>query len=744
MSPKESYPKYASGQILKSEDLNDSFNYLERHIRTTRNLMIGYGIFNGLSYQIGNDKLTIEKGQALTKDGYVINIDCTQIYDCVVKKEDYECQSDHLSDIDYFFYNKNEADIPKNESITNIQNISEYVLAIIIEIKSNRQKYCDYVSCSITPERIELLPRPVLIKKSKIKTFTINATLLNYVETERLMGVLEFRNLIILRHRMLNNYKKNRKAITDALVSIQKSIPVGFYTDILNNNISTQLKKAINLLKYMADNSTEIPGYYLLFLNDLRLAINEFVSLYNKFVRSYQLFTLYEPKEQLIILGQIPSITNFEEDEYRTAFKQINPDSIFKSDTETLSLAIQRIISLILSFKQKKYHASKETIKIIPSKYFTSKLGEMSIPFYYNDIELSVWQLGEKLSTPVHNHDKFDVNSLTSTFNNDGFFRIDGYFGLKVNIVYNELIRLVEKYKLPFNVVKIRLEKESFSPDDDTSLPFSHYRNVFSKIVSSKHGSIRFPQKWTVTQKIQIQKGLMDIRELVFNNNTIFKENVKANQIDILKKNINNLIINNNITETQAFDVFNALNNYLDFNNLNAITHKNFITDNLKNAKIDNRNNEVDARKKFIIDNLGKAKINIRYNEGLATMLNLTKIKNIISVDGVGYDAISCLTASSLKTLSSCFEKLDPKKVYRYMHGSESVIPDTFYKEKEMLAYMGLENFVRKTIIKDSTGIEYIGGVKANDTLALLYFRDVAILCINMPNYLEKIPEIYR
>lgn len=733
MTPKESYPKYSSGQILKSEDLNDSFNFLEKHIRITRKLMTGYGIFDGLTYEMVNNKLTIQKGQALTRDGYVINIERKQTYDCVVKKENYEEPSDHLSDIDYFFYNKTEDDMPTNESISKIQNISEYVLGIIIEIKSDKRSYCDHVSCNISPERIEWIPRPVLIKKSKVKTFIIDPKALDYVETRRLIGVLEFRNLIILRHRMLKNYKENRHIITDALVSIQKNIPSLFYTDILDKELSTQLQNAISLIKGMADNSTEIPGYYLLFLNDLRMAVNEFVSLYNNFIRNYRLFTLYEPTEKLIILGQIPSIANSEKDEYRTAFKQINSGSTIKSDAEILILAIQRIITLIFSFKQKKYHASKETIKIIPSKYFTSKLGEMSIPFYYNDIELGIWQLGENLSVPVHNHNKFDVNSLTSNFSNDGFFRIDGYFGLKIDTVYEELTKLVKSYDLPFNVVKIKLEKETFSPDkNDDSLSFSFYRKIFSKIISSKHQSIRFPQKWSEAKRLEFKRGLIDIQAVLENQNSVFKKNLNKNTIEDLKKNIQKLILNKELRKSiknSTYTVFNTLQKHLDFDKITG--------ESLHNLK------EPGSFKNFIKQNIEQAQREDKWRKGLATQSYLSTIKKTIDVDGVGYSALSQLSASSLKTLLSCFKNLSPKDIYNYIHGSDATIPEEYYKSEEILAYMGLENFVKKTIIEESTGIEYIGGVKANDTLIILYFHNIAILCLNMPCYLKKIPEKY-
>lgn len=733
MKPKESYPKYSSGQILKSEDLNDSFNFLEKHIRTTRKLMTGYGIFDGLTYEMANDKLTIEKGQALTRDGYVINIDCKQTYDCVVKKENYEDQSDHLSAIDYFFYNKTEDDILTNESISKIQNISEYVLGIIIEIKSDKKSYCDHVSCNISPERIEWRPRPVLIKKSKVKIFTIKSQPLDYVETRRLIGVLEFRNLITLRHRMLNNYKENRNIIANALESVQKNIPNTFYTDILDKELSTQLQNAISLIRDMAKDSTEIPGYYLLFLNDLRLAINEFVSFYNHFIRNHHLFTRYEPTDKLIILGQLPPITSFVEDEYRTFLKQMPVDSAIKHDTETLHLALKRIAVLISSFKQRKYHTNRETIKIIPSKYYTSQLGEMSIPFYYNHINSNLWKLGENLSAPIHRHDDFDSSSLTANFNDSHFFRVDGYFGQNIDHVYDEINKQVVKYNLPFQVIKVKLEKETFSPDKkDSSSSFSYYKRVFSKILSSKHKSIRFSKKLSDEKLMEFRNGLSDVLSVLKNQNSIFKGNLKKNTIEDLEKNIQALILDKEPRKSiknRTHTVFNTLQKYMDFDKITR--------EHLFHLK------EVGDFKNFIEQTVKQTQREDEQRKSLTTQSYLSNIKKTIDIDGVGYSVLSQLSASSLEILSSCFKKLSPKDVYNYMNGSDAIIPEKYYKEEEILAYMGLENFVKKTIIKESTGIEYIGGVKANDTLIILYFHNVAILCLNMPCYLKEIPEKY-
>lgn len=708
MVPPNSYPTYAAGQLLKSEDLNDSFRFLENHIRATRNRMIGYGILDGLTFNLSNDKLTISEGEAVTKDGYMIHFK-HQVYDRVVAHK-------ATSDIRYAFYKADE-DIQGKTEISKVPDISGYLLGIAVEEKSSRKSYCDPISCDISPETIELVCRPVLIKASDIQKFTIHPKPLDYVETERLRGVLEFRNLVILRHRMLENYRKNRDILVKSLESVQKAMPAALYKEgILDNEMPDKLKNSVSLLGLMADNMTEIPGYYLLFLNDLKLAINEFVLLYNNFIRNYRLFTRREPSVKRVILGQLSQPMD-KKDEYRTVFRELRSDFGLKRDAETLNLALRRIDALISSFKQRKYIADINTVKIIPSRYGDVRLGEMSIPFYYNEIPPAVWQLGENLSFPVYTHDGFKQESLSDSSANSGFFRIDGYFGLDVHEVYEKIHNLIEIHNLPFNVVKVKLEKENFSPDkNDTAPSLSYYRKVFSKIISDKNRFFKYPPP--KASEIKIKKTLLEVLNALEDRNTVFKTEMSSRGKELLRKDIRQLVAND-IPRGQVAGkiskVFGTLDKVLDFK-----------------EKIDD-------------ETLGRIEDAIRHNEGLDTQTFLADIVDILNkTEGVGYNAIKGLSASSLRRLESCFKKLNPRKVYEYVHGFQEKIPEDYEKSKEILAYSGLENFVRKTIVRESNGIEYLGGIKENNTLVLLYFRNKTILCLNMPFFLKGIPEKYE
>ena len=68
------YPKYSDGQILRSEDLNNSFTYLKNQLNKTRLNIFGGGVLWGLNYEISSDKIPIFAGLAITKDGNISEI----------------------------------------------------------------------------------------------------------------------------------------------------------------------------------------------------------------------------------------------------------------------------------------------------------------------------------------------------------------------------------------------------------------------------------------------------------------------------------------------------------------------------------------------------------------------------------------------------------------------------------------------------------------------------------------------
>ena len=76
-SIKNQYPVYLPDQFLTSDNLNESFGFLECHERVTRSMIIGQGIIDGLDYTYTTagtkvKSVDIKSGYGSSKDGYFL------------------------------------------------------------------------------------------------------------------------------------------------------------------------------------------------------------------------------------------------------------------------------------------------------------------------------------------------------------------------------------------------------------------------------------------------------------------------------------------------------------------------------------------------------------------------------------------------------------------------------------------------------------------------------------------------
>src|SRR5437660_11291192 len=69
------YPVFEADQVLRSDHLNNMFNYLDDQNRLTRRNLIGIGIVCGLDVFNDKETITITKGLGVTSLGYIIQFD---------------------------------------------------------------------------------------------------------------------------------------------------------------------------------------------------------------------------------------------------------------------------------------------------------------------------------------------------------------------------------------------------------------------------------------------------------------------------------------------------------------------------------------------------------------------------------------------------------------------------------------------------------------------------------------------
>lgn len=74
MNTLTSYPRFSTGQLLRSSDLNRIVDYLNEQDRLTRRMLVGIGIVCGLEIRRTNEAIVVSKGVGITSQGHLIAI----------------------------------------------------------------------------------------------------------------------------------------------------------------------------------------------------------------------------------------------------------------------------------------------------------------------------------------------------------------------------------------------------------------------------------------------------------------------------------------------------------------------------------------------------------------------------------------------------------------------------------------------------------------------------------------------
>ena len=79
------YPLFCDGNVLTSNDLNKSFEFLHTQVKFTRSLLFGQGIVNGLTYYFDGS----DKGEIVIRPGVAIEcVDNKSMHSIQLKQEE--------------------------------------------------------------------------------------------------------------------------------------------------------------------------------------------------------------------------------------------------------------------------------------------------------------------------------------------------------------------------------------------------------------------------------------------------------------------------------------------------------------------------------------------------------------------------------------------------------------------------------------------------------------------------------
>ncbi|HQH19328.1 MAG TPA: hypothetical protein PKZ43_07210 [Bacteroidales bacterium] len=538
------YPYYQTSQFLTSQDLNASFSFVEEQERLTRSKMIGSGIINGLSFnQTINTankltQITILPGFGVTSDGYTVCFPKASAYNYMVLYDDFNTNKEVLDSekayfksitgIKYLLYTEQEIKSKKfvyDANIVKVLNLSQtdyskYCVALVVDIKTETSFNCNPSDCNINSSYKNITYRPVFIEKNSLEKINTFFSDLDYLKLGKLTHISGLKSVS-----SFNTAIKTviDSSLTDLETYLEKTTM--HVADLLPQE-NTELKLAFKNFKKSFTDDYFI--YYLSCINDIQTAINEFVNAFNNYIHKY-IFSSTVRNDRMLILGEIPT---HQKDTYRYLYKKLEIDEETIAANKILLNLYKRIVLLMDRFMpvknistfvseilNSKYSLSNELvekinlkfdiskilksndssrIKIIPCKGYAEKLGNRSIPYYYNIFEntkyeslLPYWHAHDldlsldlihnyywyKLSNPDDYKNEFLLNLYDYPF-----YRIEGHVGESIKTSYEYLNNLIKDLDIPIQLIKVDIANHAWN---DFKLEFDKFSENF-KVFSGK------------------------------------------------------------------------------------------------------------------------------------------------------------------------------------------------------------------------------------------------------------------
>lgn len=484
-----SYPKFVSGQVLTSDSLNQAFGYLDQQTRLTRANLLGSGILQGLEYFFDNGSLVINSGVATTSDGYFIGINSNITYTVAVKASSLnrhpvdEKEKLNLPTIAYFLF-KDTREAKRHGYIKSetkkIPNLNNYIVAIVVDFcAANKKIKCSEVSCDIVQTDHQIEYRPVLIEAGNVNAPI--STQLNAIkaqcQTKRLVNMTNSTNVKLLNKKTKEVFSSQKEDLYYAAKTINQEAKNQAWQILLDqaNPSITKFDNFCTHIKKFGQKMTEIPEYYLQHLDDLKSATNEFINFYNQFAAKYPVLpTNKNPYSRIVVLGKGNNSGNTQ---YRQQYCQSLTDKDFAIDREVLGKLFKRIFLLSENFIGGDFKRFRKTSCLMTWQLPSSKLGERSIPYYYNsNSELQTcWN---PFQSPLYNQTSYytSPNSENKTPMTDGNMMIHRHYGRYLKRVISDIYNYIKQNDLPINVITIKLHSKKLT-NEHKKLIISNFSN---------------------------------------------------------------------------------------------------------------------------------------------------------------------------------------------------------------------------------------------------------------------------
>lgn len=474
---------------MTSERLNGMVDYLQGQTKLSRSCLFGYGIVEGLSYECDERKgeLTIKPGVAVTPDGDLIAIK--------------EAMTFSEKSGGSFPESKKGLVVAKpsvNVSQKLPERLSDSLLAALEIYEERQQIVCNQRSCNVNHSGVVRKVRLRTVEKGQVgkssrKFVPIDISL----ELERLTDIHTALNYDVLMKKIHDVFEANQKTIVDGMLKVQQRLGIltkgnpstgknqsfdSSKSEFTLESVIPDWKKGasefvgavtkISMLNKRGKGSLVIPPYYLLFLEDMRKALLEFIDFYNEFAKKYKrnLLPCVPYNSNMVVLGCLAT-SDAEIDSYRDYFRDKKPDSHYVADCDMLGKLFTRILKMSAAFVAGRY-GKVNTVRIIP-EVSSPRLGDKVVPFYYeaDDEFRDYWGVNRLASTKVLGCEDFkESNGARNPYNYtmDGLigYSLQGGYYQRCDDVKSIVERIIDKYNLPIEVEVLEISNIKLSESE--------------------------------------------------------------------------------------------------------------------------------------------------------------------------------------------------------------------------------------------------------------------------------------
>lgn len=430
------YPYFVANQVLKSKSLNDAFFHLDEQGRVTRTNLFGHGIIEGLTYTWKDGVLTIDKGEAVTSNGWYIQFTGKEEYRYAAEvflgenpsEEVYPFNDDSLlallkdggSRVCYACFKTEDEAHEFHHRPTPIIEIpaAHYAVALVCGTRNHSRSACTEDSCDINVTQKDCEVWPVLVniyatfKMDDVVHFASVPPIYKKMEP-CWQSVLPERCKFFYRNMRLTDLKERQRLCLTSYLSGINQCAQSIARDILGQeyDFRESFKVQKSVWKDLFDNPREVisrfyasvvkvsrlfsplrtgyPDYCLSFMKDYADALTEFIQEYNSFIARHPYLPLRDPMDCLVYLGSARNLdkqTGASCDQtYRSHFIKAH-DVALKEDALRLERFLRRISLLTEAFVGPSWQTLESTtkmFKLVPCRP-GAKISDRPIPFYYN------------------------------------------------------------------------------------------------------------------------------------------------------------------------------------------------------------------------------------------------------------------------------------------------------------------------------------------------------------------------